>query len=155
LAADVVSLVPCASAQQTTWRYTTEKPAEKWSAPDFDDSSWAEGPAGFGAVGWGAKIGTRWTTSDIWLRKRFILKAKPAGPVLRIFHDEDVEVYLNGILACRDGGFLTGYDDFEIDAAAAASLKLGENGIAVHCRQTAGGQFIDVGLVEQRGSEGR
>ncbi|MCX5670643.1 MAG: glycoside hydrolase family 2 [Planctomycetota bacterium] len=155
LPADVVSLVPCASAQPTTWRYTTEKPAEKWSAPDFDDSSWAEGPAGFGALGWGAKIGTRWTTSDIWLRKRFTLKAKPAGPVLRIFHDEDVEVYLNGILACRDGGFLTGYDDFEIDAAAAASLKPGENVIAVHCRQTAGGQFIDVGLVEQRESEGR
>ena len=89
------------------------------------------------------------------MRRRFTLKAKPASPLLRIFHDEDVEIYLNGILACRDGGFLTGYDDFEIDAAAAASLKPGENVIAVHCRQTAGGQFIDVGLVEDKGPEAK
>jgi hypothetical protein len=142
------NLVPCAATEQTAWRYTTDPPPETWAAPDFDDSGWKEGKAGFGALGWGAKIGTPWTTGDIWLRRRFTLAARPAAPLLRVFHDEDVEVYLNGVPACRDGGFQTGYDDFEIDGRAAATLKAGENTIAVHCRQTSGGQFIDVGLLD-------
>ena len=148
LATAAVDLVPCALTQPTTWRYTAEKPAEGWRHPKFDDASWKEGPAGFGAGVPGVR--TPWKTADIWLRKEFTLSAKPASPVLRIFHDEDVEVYLNGILACLSGGYLTAYDDFDILPEAAATLKPGKNVIAVHCRQTEGGQFIDVGLLDRK-----
>ena len=65
-----------------------------------------------------------------------------------MIHDEGVEVYLNGVLACRDGGFIGSYDDFDINPKAAATLKLGKNLIAVRCHQEAGGQVIDVGLVD-------
>jgi hypothetical protein len=141
----VVDLLPCAVAGPVTWRYTTARPAGDWFAPAFDDASWKEGAAGFGAGIAGVR--TPWTASDIWLRKEFTLAEKPAGPLVRMFHDEDVEVYLNGVLACRETGFLTSYDYFDIDAKAAATLKPGKNVIAVHCRQTSGGQFIDVGIV--------
>jgi hypothetical protein len=70
-----------------------------------------------------------------------------SGIKLQIFHDEDVEVYLNGVLAVKLSGFITDYDDFEISKAAATVLQPGRNTIAVHCHQTTGGQGIDVGIL--------
>ncbi|MDQ2800004.1 MAG: hypothetical protein M3Y13_10205 [Armatimonadota bacterium] len=70
--------------------------------------------------------------------------------MIRMIHDEGAEVYLNGVPACRDGGYIGSYDDFELDPKAAATLKPGKNLIAVHCHQETGGQVIDVGLVDPR-----
>jgi hypothetical protein len=153
LAANIVELLPCAQTKPGAWRYITEGPAGDWFAPAFDDKSWKEGQAAFGAGLPGVR--TPWTTGDIWIRREFTLAEKPAMPFVRMFHDEDTEVYLNGVLACREAGFLTAYDDFEIEAKAAAALKPGKNVIAVHCRQTAGGQFIDVGLIDIRREQGK
>ena len=150
LASNTVDLVPCAATQPTSWRFTTQPPAANWLTPAFSDLSWKEGPAGFGTPTGTARLGTAWQTGDIWLRQTFSLEAKPLAPLLRLLHDEDVEVYLNGILACQEGGFTTSYDDYEIFPDAAATLKPGPNVIAVHCHQTIGGQFIDVGLLERR-----
>ena len=63
---------------------------------------------------------------------------------------EDVEVYLNGVLATRESGFTSSYDDYEIRPEARAILQPGKDLIAVHCKQTTGGQFIDVGIVDRK-----
>ena len=70
-----------------------------------------------------------------------------SGIKLHVFHDEDAEIYLNGVLASRLTGFITDYDEIEISSLALASLHAGTNTIAVHCSQTTGGQGIDVGLI--------
>ena len=145
---DVVDLVPCTLTAPTTWRFSTTRPPEDWTSRTFDDSAWKEGRSGFGAATGGGKSGTAWQTADIWLRKEFDLDRLPSAPALRMAHDEDVEVYLNGVPAAREGGFTSSYDDYEIRPGARATLAKGKNVIAVHCRQTTGGQFVDVGLVD-------
>jgi hypothetical protein len=59
-----------------------------------------------------------------------------------------VEIYLNGVLAATDNGFVTEYRKIPINAEGRAALKPGKNLIAVHCHQTVGGQYIDVGIAE-------
>jgi beta-galactosidase len=118
-----------------------------WYEPDFDDSKWQTGKSGFGTPsGDGARVGTEWKASDIWIRKSFELTEIPKEPVFRVFHDEDFEIYVNGILACQGTGFTVEYLDFKVPEKVLTSLKKGKNDIAVHCRQTTGGQFIDVGI---------
>ena len=63
------------------------------------------------------------------------------------YHDEDVEIYIDGVLAATETGFTTGYVPLEIRPLARALLKPGAQvTLAVHCHQTAGGQNVDVGL---------
>ncbi|MGQ9592730.1 MAG: glutaminase domain-containing protein, partial [Planctomycetota bacterium] len=151
----VATLIPTAEDAPQTWRYTTRAPAEGWFLPDFDDSSWSQGPGGFGARGTpGAVVRTEWRTPEIWLRREFALAAAPAGDVrLRVHHDEDAEVYLNGVLAAELSGYTIDYADVRVSAAARAALKPGRNVLALRCRQTEGGQYIDAGLVDAKPAE--
>jgi len=134
------------------WRYTTNAPAENWFAPSFDDRAWTQGNGGFGHPGANAKasVGTPWQTSDIWLRRTFDLAADPlANPHLRIYHDDDAEVYLNGQRIAALPGAVNGYSYVRLDAAAMALLKAGSsNTLAIHVRQMRGGQFADAGIVD-------
>ncbi len=66
---------------------------------------------------------------------------------LWLHHDEDVEVYVNGVLAHKASGWSTQYEEAPISAEAIRAIRPGRNVLAVHCRQTSGGQFVDVGLV--------
>jgi hypothetical protein len=146
--AKIVAVVPTAQKEPATWRYTTAGRAEAWADPKFDDSKWQQGPAGFGTVGTpGAIVHTTWNTGDIWLRRTFTLStADLTNLSLLVHHDDDAEIYLNGVLACSAIGYLDTYTEFEISSAARATLKPGQNILAVHCHQNSGGQFIDVGL---------
>jgi hypothetical protein len=145
-----VTVLPTAREKAASWSYTTTRPRRQWSGPDFDASSWKQGESGFGTNGTpGATIGTEWNTPDIWLRRTFTLEGTKFNNLrLSVHHDEDVEVYLNGVLAASATGYTTQYEPLVLNADARAALKPGENLIAIHCRQTTGGQYIDAGLVQ-------
>jgi hypothetical protein len=57
------------------------------------------------------------------------------------------KVYLNGVLAAELPGFIEHYEQFDLRPEAVATLKPGVNTLAVHCHQTTGGQYVDVGLI--------
>lgn len=144
-----VVLAPTSEEQPQTWRYTTQEPGEGWQAAAFDDSSWKESAAGFGTEGTpGAEVRTKWDGSGIWLRDTVTLPEKVHALALRIHHDEDATVYLNGKPIASLPGYTTEYALVPLDEEATKAAKPGENVLAIHCKQTAGGQYIDAGLVD-------
>lgn len=148
----ITVVVPAADKQAAKWRYTTARPAGDWTRESYDASTWKEGWSGFGSDGTpGAIIGTVWNTSNIWLRREMEIPAdKLKTQELWLHHDEDTEVYINGVLALKTSGFVGNYDVFPLSKAARAALKPGKNVIAVHCHQTGGGQYVDLGFVDVR-----
>lgn len=145
-----VIVVPTAQeADGLVWSYTTTKPADDWKEEQFDDSSWKKGESGFGTRGTpGGVIRTEWNTREIWLRREVELDKKKIRELVGlIHHDEDFELYINGVLAARRTGYTTGYDEIPLTAAGLKALRPGKNLIAIHCRQTGGGQYIDAGFV--------
>jgi hypothetical protein len=145
----VTHVVPASDRAPQTWRYTTSTPPEGWREATFDDKSWADGESGFGAPDTRfAHVGTPWKTADIWLRRSVSLPSTFTAPYLRVFHDDDAEVYVNGVQVAALPGANNGFQFVALAGAARAALRVGTNTIAVHAHQVRGGQFIDVGLVD-------
>ena len=130
------------------WRYTMRKPSAGWEKAGFDESGWRTGHGGFGEYSTpGSRVSTEWNTRNIWLR-RTIEVGNFARPALYIFHDEDAEVFINGELVAEFEGYVTEYRVVPLDGAGREAVKQGKNLLAVHCRQTIGGQAIDVHLID-------
>lgn len=142
------------TSQETgqTWNYTTSAPIANWTKPGFDDSNWTSGQGGFGTGGTlGSIARTTWNSSDIWLRKHFnpgpLTASEMENLVFRVHHDDDVEIYINGVLAFSASGYITMYMNFDFNQAGRnAIIANSDNVIAVHCHQEWGGQDIDVGI---------
>ncbi|MCL2117777.1 MAG: DUF4965 domain-containing protein [Planctomycetaceae bacterium] len=154
----VTEIVPTSRMTPTDWKYTLQQPVGDWFKPGFDDSRWQTGKSGFGGpdpVPGAPGVGTLWTTKDIWLRREFELSELPTQkPVLHVYYDESLEIWINGIPAALRNGYSTSYVTMDMFPESVASLKKGKNLIAVKASQTYGGQYIDAGLaVESRLTE--
>jgi hypothetical protein len=138
----MTTLVPL----QQRWRYTLAAPAAGWEQPAYGDATWSEGQGGFGTRETpGAVVGTEWTGKDIWLRRTFEVASEVVdGLALRVHHDDEAEVYLDGKLVAK----LTGWtNDYTLVTLPKTRLTPGRHTLAIHCHQDRGGQYIDAGLV--------
>lgn len=125
--------------------YTEMQPANGWMNENFDDSKWQTGTAPFSNDKDMGK--TVWATKDLWIRRTFTLAEIPNRKIyLKLQHDDDVDVYLNGekIYSCNCWTAKPQY--FVLDAAMKSKLKKGKNVLALHCVNTAGGAWLDAGL---------
>lgn len=144
-----VSVIPTSQKQAQTWHYTTKKPAKGWRMANFDASKWKTGKGGFGTKGTpNTQIGTTWNTPDIWLRRMIELPEDLHSPALQVHHDEKVRIFLNGKEITSRRGYTTDYGLVPLSEEAQSAFKPGKNVLAVHCHQTGGGQYIDVGVVD-------
>lgn len=157
------TVLPDSREQAQTWNYylsapleAESKPATPWTPPgkdwwkpEFDDSNWKQGEAGFGTPNTpGAVVRTMWNNQQIWIRKAFGWAGPPLGDLhLRIHHDEDCKVYLNGTLIADLKGYTTDYVLVPIAPQHEKLLNTTLNVIAATCTQTGGGQYLDLGLV--------
>ena len=131
---------------QNLWNYTTTSPGNDWTGAKFNDQNWQKGPAGFGTDAPNAWPRTTWNTPDIWIRRTFNVAQVPEKLTLYAHYDEDLDVFINGQSVYSKKGYTANYQAIELPATALQTLKKGENTIAVHCHQTTGGQYVDVGL---------
>ncbi|MCP4815417.1 MAG: DUF1553 domain-containing protein, partial [Planctomycetaceae bacterium] len=99
----------------------------------------------------GSHVRTVWKTPDIWLRKDFGLTEIPTKLVMHLHHDEDAAIYLNGKLVKTLKGYTSDYKSHDISGESLDVLQTGRNTLAIHCRQTGGGQYIDARLVVDYG----
>ncbi len=151
----------------SAWQYRFREPRGKWKEPGYEGRGWKTGLGGFGARGApGAIVRTEWTTREIWMRSEFEVRGEAGDLSLTIHHDEDAEVWINGSLVAElkgtdfkgtdfkgsdfkgsdIKGTVTRYRSLPLGGEARSALREGTNAIAVHCRQTGEGQYIDVGL---------
>ena len=139
------------------WKYYTSNTplaSNAWKNVKYDEAnSWAEGRAGFGAGNPdGVTTKTTWDSKYIYMRKTFDfsnLSSKNMKNLrISLYHDEDCEVYINGVLALSASGHVNRYATYELTPAGRKAIKLNKpNVIAVMCKQTEGGQFVDLGFV--------
>lgn len=152
-----VDLLKYGGSKPGMFHYTLEQPPAAWVSPEFGAADWQQGRGGFGSSvvknSTTRAIGTSWTMPAIWLRRSFVVDKKAVGNlVLRIHHDGDTKVYLNGQAIYEKEG--RNHTTWNFDAAAARLLKEGENTLAVHSRQGARTGYLDVSLFDLKEATG-
>ncbi len=149
---DILVGANCDGNMRSLWRYTFDKPGKNWQGVNFADSAWQNSYGGFGHKdGWENKIATQWTTSDIYLRTKFVCDNTDFSKAELVIHyDNDTQVYLNGKPLWDGRGWNDSYQGFDITTQTKKLLKKGNNTLAVHTHQDAGGQFIDLAVLVAR-----
>jgi len=138
------------AADETNWqcKYTETQPAGDWQKIKFDDSNWKTGTAPFTDDTEQAK--TLWTSKDIWIRRSFPLDNLDINKlVLKLRHDDNVEVYINGDEVYNTIGWTSDFKMIALKEKIKSKLRQGENMLAIHCANTAGGSWLDAGLVDE------
>ncbi len=124
----------------SAWNYSTKDPGPGWFRPEFFDKAngFPKEKGRFSNVGWGLADIWIWTTLDLpedWKSEQILL---------RFFHDEDFQLYINGREVCSANGFNVGFDVSWLREDN--GLKPGRNFLAAHCKDSGGSWGIDLGL---------
>ncbi|GLR18431.1 hypothetical protein GCM10007940_30470 [Portibacter lacus] len=148
---EVEMIIPSAEDAAISWKYTTEKPSEDWMEEDFDDNKWLASDGAIGTPGLNANIKTTWEEDEIWIRRTIDLTESIEEPVLKILHDDDYQVYVNGHLVKEASRSNNKHELIKLDQSVSKYFKSGKNIIAAYCIDTGGDQAIDLGFGKVKG----
>lgn len=130
------------------WKYTMERPQKNWNERNFKDGNWKTAKGAFSDDN---TAPNKWKTKDLWVRRSFEIEdTRFDNLMLNMHQDDNIEVYINGVLAFEKTGWNHSPELFPISAAAKKAVKKGENLLAIHIRNTAGGAYLDAGLVDKK-----
>tara|TARA_R110002050_G_scaffold261165_2_gene401126 strand:- start:1374 stop:3818 length:2445 start_codon:yes stop_codon:yes gene_type:complete len=139
-------VIPTAEENAYKVKTTQNNPGKGWELNAFNDSSWRVDVPPFGD---GQKARTKWESNDLWYRRSFDLKDINLDELfLKLNHDDNIEVYLNGENIYNCECWTNEYKYYEIAASVKEKLKNKNNLLAIHVKNTAGGQWLDAGIVE-------
>ena len=142
------TILPAADEKNFETFYTETAPDSRWMTNSFDDSKWKNGRAPFGDNKLIAK--TIWLTKDLWVRRAFVITAPNFNKLfLKLQHDDNIEVYLNGEQLYKTEGWTNKFIYLPFGNDMKNKLKKGKNIIAIHIANTSGGADLDFGIVEQ------
>ena len=145
-----------ASADEKSYqcKYTEDQPADGWMNKAFNDAGWKITEAPFSSRKREAK--TLWKSKNLWIRRSFVVnEVKPDKLFLKLHHDDNVEVYLNGALIYTCDCWNGKAEFFPMTDEIKSKLVKGENILAIHCANTAGGAYLDAGLSFEKRSKTR
>ncbi|MEO8852402.1 MAG: DUF4965 domain-containing protein, partial [Ginsengibacter sp.] len=139
------SILPASDEINYTSQYTEATPNSGWQDISFNDANWKSGKAPFTSDK--KSQGTLWNSHDLWMRRTFNLTKTNFNKIfLKLNHDDNIEVYLNGEKVYEKTGWIHKFEYIPLDES---KLKVGKNVLAIHIENTAGGAFLDAGIVSE------
>ncbi|WP_346319173.1 DUF4965 domain-containing protein [Chitinophaga sp. YIM B06452] len=143
------TVLPTADETPYQVAYTLSNPGSGWQEATFNDAGWKTGGAPFSDDRQKAK--TFWDTNDLWVRRTFTLNdgTNFDNLFLRINHDDNIDIFLNGKPIYHKQGWVNNYVFLDLGEQLKANLKAGKNVLAFHVCNTAGGRFLDAGIVRK------
>lgn len=142
------TVIPASDEKPYDVAYTESEPAAGWMNLSFNDKQWKRGGAPFTDNSATGK--TVWRSHDLWVRREFTLDKTGFNKLfLKINHDDNADVYLNGEKIYSYVGWLNKFGYFAIPEAAKRKLVKGKNVLALHVVNTRGGAWMDAGIVDE------
>ncbi|GAA4323001.1 DUF4965 domain-containing protein [Mucilaginibacter gynuensis] len=140
-------ILPTSDESPFTVKYTETEPKGDWTSATNTDGDWKSGSAPIGDDA--NTVKTLWKSHDIWVKRTFNI-ANTSGInelFLKMNHDDNIEVYLNGKKVYEKTGWTNTFQYFPINKS---EIKAGQNVIAIHLANSAGGRYLDFGLVDKQ-----
>lgn len=149
---EYVDLLQFKKTYNPLFSYTTTLPQGDWKSPSFDDSAWQKGIGGFASEkiegSTARKQGTVWNTETIYLRKSFTANKSEIGNLaLRVTHDGDTKIYLNGHLIYDKSG--VDYKMINLSEKEKSALKDGDNCLAIESK-SGKENYVNVSLFDMK-----
>lgn len=118
-------------------RYVIRQPADEWIQLDYEPTHWRTGEGGFtshrdhetdGLV-WAGR--TEWDQGGLWVRREWEVEEIPKKLVLKIRHEQEARVFLNGRLVYASKEAIPAYSMVDISDKAKNLVQIGDNVVAV------------------------
>ena len=149
-----VDLLRYSQSYKPLFSFVEQLPEAGWKQLNFDDSGWKKGKAGFSSQVFPGSTTRRqgcvWTSPNLWLRKSFEVNKKLENVALRVAHDGDTKIYLNGNLVYEKDG--KDYCIVNLSAKQKQALRKGHNVLAVETHQGIR-NFFDVSLFDMQADQ--